>query len=162
MGWGLHFFILMISISSKFGHYGDVIMGTMACQITNLTIVYWTVYSGADQRKHQSSVSLAFVRGIHRGPANSTHKWPITRKMFPFDDVIMVMDICDLTGPAFEAYAALRRCTLKMIQVCTQWKHKGLDFGKYQRRIHRVPRETHVLWEWRFFGFFLPIWSGGY
>ena len=40
-------------------------------------------------RKHQSSVSLAFVWGIHRGPVNSPHKWPVTRKMFPFDDVIM-------------------------------------------------------------------------
>ena len=45
--------------------------------------------SDADQRKHQSSASLAFVRGIHRGPVNSPHKWPVTRKMFPFDDVIM-------------------------------------------------------------------------
>ena len=70
-------------------HY-DVIMGAMASQITSLTIVYSTVYSGADQRKHQSSTSLAFVRGIHRGPVNSPHKWPVTRKMFPFDDVIML------------------------------------------------------------------------
>ena len=70
-------------------HYGDVIMGMMASQITSLTIVYSTVYSGADQRKHQSSASLAFVRGIHRGPVNSPHKWPVTRKTFPFDDVIM-------------------------------------------------------------------------
>ena len=52
--------------------------------------VYSTVYSGADQSKHQSSASLAFVWGIHRGPVNSPHKWPVTRKMFPFDDVIMV------------------------------------------------------------------------
>ena len=64
-------------------------MGAMASQITSLTIVYATVYSGADQRKHQSSASLAFVRGIHRSPVNSPHKWPVTRKMFPFDDVIM-------------------------------------------------------------------------
>ena len=71
-------------------HYGDVIMGTMASQITSLTIVYSTVYSGADQRKHQSSASLASVRGIHWGPVNSPHKWPVTRKMFPFDDVIMI------------------------------------------------------------------------
>ena len=70
-------------------HYGVVIMGTIASQITSLTIVYSTVYSDADQRKHQSSASLAFVRGIHRGPVNSPHKWPVTRKMFPFDDVIM-------------------------------------------------------------------------
>ena len=52
-------------------HYSDVIMGIMASQITSLTIVYSTVYSGADQRKHQRSASLAFVWGIHRGPVNS-------------------------------------------------------------------------------------------
>ena len=72
-------------------HYSDVIMGTVASQITSLTIVYSTVYSGADQRKHQSSASLAFARGIHRWPVNSPHKRPVTRKMFPFDDVIMVI-----------------------------------------------------------------------
>ena len=72
-------------------HYGDVIMGAIASQITSLTIVYSTVYSNADQRKHQSSAPLAFVRGIHRGPVNSPHKWRVTRKMFPFDDVIMKM-----------------------------------------------------------------------
>ena len=70
-------------------HYDDVIMDTIASQITSLTIVYSAVYSGADQSKHQSSASLAFVWGIHRGPVNSPHKWPVTRKMFPFDDVIM-------------------------------------------------------------------------
>ena len=69
--------------------YGDVVMGAMTSQITSLTIVYPTVYLGVDQRKHQSSVSLAFVRGIHRWPVNSPHKGPVTRKMFPFDDVIM-------------------------------------------------------------------------
>ena len=70
-------------------HYGDVMMGAIASQITNLTMVYSTIYSDADQRKHQSSASLAFVWGIHRGPVNSQHKWPVTRKMFPFGDVIM-------------------------------------------------------------------------
>ena len=69
--------------------YNDAIMGAVASQITSLTIIYSIVYSDADQRKHQSSASLAFVRGIHRGPVNSPHKWPVTRKMFPFDDVIM-------------------------------------------------------------------------
>ena len=47
-------------------HYDDVIMTTMASQITSLMVVYSTVYSDADQRKHQSSASLAFVWGIHR------------------------------------------------------------------------------------------------
>ena len=63
-------------------------MGVMASHITSLTIVYSTIYSGADQRKHQSSVSLAFVRRIHRWPMNSPHKWPVTRKMSPFHDVV--------------------------------------------------------------------------
>ena len=74
-------------------HYNDVIMDAMASQITSLAVVYATVYSGADQRKHQSSASLAFVRGIHRRPLNSPHKGPVTRKMFPFDDVIMARNI---------------------------------------------------------------------
>ena len=72
-------------------HYNDVIMIMIASQITSLTIVYLTVYSGAHQRKHQSSASMAFVRGIHRGPVNSPHKGPVTRKMFPFNDVIMTL-----------------------------------------------------------------------
>ena len=70
-------------------HYTDVIMGPIASQITSLTIVYSTVYSDAVQREHPSSASLAFVRGIHRRPVNSPPKWPVTRKMFPFYDVIM-------------------------------------------------------------------------
>ena len=55
-------------------------MSTMASQITSLTFIHSTVYSDADQRKHQSSVSLAFVRGIHRWPMNSLHKGLVTRK----------------------------------------------------------------------------------
>ena len=64
-------------------------MGATESWLTSLTIVYSTVYSDADQRKHQSSASLAFVQGIHRWPVNSPHKGPVTRKMIPFDDVIM-------------------------------------------------------------------------
>ena len=80
-------------ISNIANHYADVIMVEMASQITSLAIVYSIVFSDADQRKHQSSASLAFVRGIHRGPVNSPHKWTVTRKMFPFDDVIMQTNI---------------------------------------------------------------------
>ena len=65
-------------------YYCDVIMGALASQITSLKIIYSTVYSGADQRKHQSSASLAFVWGIHRGPVNSPHKRPVTRKIVSF------------------------------------------------------------------------------
>ena len=70
-------------------HYDDVIMGEIASLLTSLMTVYSTVYSGADQRKHQSSAPLASVWGIHRGPVNSPQKGPVTRKMFPFGDVIM-------------------------------------------------------------------------
>ena len=70
-------------------HYDDVIMSAMASQITSLTNVYSAVCSGVDQRKHQSSASLAFVRGIHRGP--------VTRKMFLFDDIIMYVCILLIT-----------------------------------------------------------------
>ena len=70
--------------------YNDVVMNAMASQITRVYVVYSTVVSDADQRKYQSSASLVFVRGIHRGPVNSPHRMPIMRKMFPFDDVIMV------------------------------------------------------------------------
>ena len=64
-------------------------MSANASQITGVTIVCPTVCSGTDQRKHQSSASLAFVRGIHRSPVDSPRKGPVTRKMFPFGDVIM-------------------------------------------------------------------------
>ena len=79
----------MIKVGSKQTcvcvHYSDVIMSTMASQITSLTIGYSTIYSGTGP----TTASLAFVRGIHRWLVNSPHKGPITRKMFSFDDVIM-------------------------------------------------------------------------
>ena len=77
-----------INIVNLVLHYNDVIMSAKASQITSLTIVYLSVYSGVDQRKHQSSASLACVRGIHLWPVNSPYKGRVTRKMFPFDDVI--------------------------------------------------------------------------
>ena len=83
-----------VTFWSILSHCSDVIMDAMASQITSLTSVYSIVYTGADQRKHQSSVSLVFVRGIHRSPVNSPHKWPVTQKIFPFDDVIMHTDLC--------------------------------------------------------------------
>ena len=80
---------IVLSKELDFAHYRDVIMGAMACQITSLTLVYSIVYLSAYQRKHQSSASLAFVRGIHLWPVNSPHKSPVTRKMFPVDVVII-------------------------------------------------------------------------
>ena len=71
-------------------HYSDVIMSAMAPHFTGVSIAYSSVCSGADQRKHKSSASLAFMRReFHRWPVNSPHKGPVTRKLVPFDDVIM-------------------------------------------------------------------------
>ena len=72
-------------------HHSGVIMSAMASQITGVSIVRPTVCSRADQRKHQNSASLAFVRGIYPWPLDFPHKGPVTRKMFPFDDVIMFL-----------------------------------------------------------------------
>ena len=76
-------------LSLLYAHYNDVIMGTMASLITGLTIVYSTDYLRCRLKKHQSSASLAFMRGIHRWPVNSPHKGLVTRKMFPLGDAIM-------------------------------------------------------------------------
>ena len=110
-------------------HYSGVITGTMASQITScLTIVYSTFYSGADQGKHQSSAPLAFVRGIHRWPVNSPHKGPVTRKMFPFDDVIMTL------------YHSDTRISL------TWWHMTSTAVGidSLEATVHSSPGKTHI------------------
>ena len=61
-------------------HYSDGMMSEMASQLTGVLVVCSTVCSGADQRKHHSSASLAFERGIQRWPVNSPHKGAVTRK----------------------------------------------------------------------------------
>ena len=70
-------------------HYNNVIISVTVSQITRVSIVHWNVCSGTAQRKYQSSVSLAFVRGIHQWPMDSLYKGPAMWKMFPFDDIII-------------------------------------------------------------------------
>ena len=96
----------------KARHYNDVIMNAMASRIT-VSIVCLTIYSGADKRKHQGSASLAVVRAIHRWPVNSLHKVPVTRKMFPFDDVIMFwnnvyMSECFISANLYTQFNSMR------------------------------------------------------
>ena len=67
----------------------------------------------ADRRKHQRSASLAFVRWIHRSPVNSPHKWPVTRRMFPFYDVITKNQM-DLYVNSFSA---------TRLTPCNHWMH---------------------------------------
>ena len=86
-----------VTLIWNIAHYCDVIMSALASQITSISIVCSTICSGADQWKHQSSASLPFVQRIHRWPVNSPHKGPVTRKMFPFDDVIMNFSLEDST-----------------------------------------------------------------
>ena len=97
-------------------------MGAIASQITSLTIVYSIVNSGADQRKHQSSALLAFVRRIYRRPVNSPHKWPVTRKKFPFDDAIMhfisSVEGCDKSI-----------CTIFSFTGCTDTRQNGRHYA---------------------------------
>ena len=106
-------------------HYDDVIMTMLASQITSLPVVCSIVYSDVNQRKHQSSASLAFVREIHRGPVNFPHKWPVTRKMFPFDDVIMidsvVQDCSNSSGLAMELLESFTKPSIYMHTNATTW-----------------------------------------
>ena len=77
---------------SKLGHhhYNDVTMSAVASQFTSVSILCSTVGSGADQRKHQSSASLAFCGEFTGDRWFPRTKRPVTRNMFPFDDVIMI------------------------------------------------------------------------
>ena len=105
----------------------------------SLTSVYPTVYSGADQRKYLSSASLAYERGIHWWPANSPHKGPVTRKTFPFDDVIMGSDdqmrggvqSTNRTGPGRSSSAC-------------QFRGTALFVGKWMQYLKR----THCSQTW--------------
>ena len=133
-------------------------MGAMASEITSLTIVYWTVYSGADQWKHQSSASLAFVRGIHRGPVNSPHKWPVTRKMFSFDDVIMI------NSAPTRVITLLPHCWTKyMIESEHAWYQRL--YGRYWLDIdttlsHRIDVKSMSIWGVCYLGCHLNTFTG--
>ena len=66
--------LIITSVNPRSYHYSDVILRAMASQITGVSMVYSTICSGSDQRKHQRSASLAFVRGIHRSSVNSPQR----------------------------------------------------------------------------------------
>ena len=99
-----------MGVSSKIGtmsgtswvHYGDLITSAMGIQVTGVSIICSAICSGADRRKHQGSASLAFVRGIHQWLVNSPHKGPVTRKLFPFDDVITNVELWHWVGGVVE------------------------------------------------------------
>ena len=101
-------------------------MTTVVYRFTSLTTVYSIVYSDADQRKHQSSASLAFAWGIHRSPVNSPHKGPVTRKMLSFDDVIMI-------------------AAISADDDCIPWKNFAY-YWLFVRGIDRWPVDPHKKW----------------
>ena len=104
-------------------------MGAMASQITSVTIAYSNAYSGADQRKHRSLASLAFVRGIHRWPVNSLHKWTITRKMFPFNDVIMSRIAVSIVPGVISILMSIPLLNFRMYILCGPTKFMPDDHG---------------------------------
>ena len=107
-------------------------------QITSLTIVYWNVYSGADQTKHQNSASLAFVRGIHRWPVNSPHKGPVTRECFHLMTSSCVSALASIDGVGIN----LSPQWLKYFMTNT-WNHpwiNTLDNPWWRHQMERIPR----------------------
>ena len=147
-----------VSDRDSVSHYSDVIMGAMASQITSLTIVYSTVYSDADQRNIKAPRHWPLCGEIHRGPVNSPHKWPVTRKMFPFDDVIMWHGTpIRITGPLWgfpykmasysDRWYFLQQPDKRAVEwpviwdtIKHMWRHCN-DLTKYLRR-------HHALWLW--------------
>ena len=116
-----------------------------------------TVYSDADQRKHQSSASLAFVRGIHRGPVNSPHKWPVTRKMFPFDDVIMKpMSIRNLLLGSTTGFFSRSDRVSSLHDGVTKWKY----FPRYWPFVKSLVDSPHKS-QWRAALMYSLIWTNG-
>ena len=122
-------------------------MSAMAFQITSLTIIYSIVYSGTDQRKHQSSASLAFVRGIHRWPVNFPHKGPVTRKMLPFDDVIMSrLSARPSTGEHFVSTYIIY-ISIDCFNSCYQWPPITCNFQVlWSRVLHSIIIFLRIKW----------------
>ena len=112
---------------------------------------YSTIYSDADQRKHHSSASLAFVWGIHRGPVNSPHKWPVMRKMFPFDDVIMIQGISHEARAEYFLQWHIYKSTIRHEYYFPLFDHCVQDLGNSTKQIdfNQIPLmipDNHLHW----------------
>ena len=98
-------------------------MSAMTSQIMGVANVYSIVCSGANQRKHQSSASLAFMSGIHRWPVNYPHKGSVTGKIFPFDDAIMSRRLIPRYKKIFYKFRPdAFGCFLTQL-IVAQWRH---------------------------------------
>ena len=141
----------LLPLNTPVHHYSDVIMSTMASEITSLAIVYSTFYS--DQRKHQSSASLAFVRGTHR----DRHKGPVTRKMFPLDDVIMCLYRCVrkirncFAAIIYSVPGRLSQKTVASLTKCDFRSNIHMVFHIYLIKTARITPRLHI---------YTYIWDG--
>ena len=126
----------------------DVIMHTMASQITGVSIACL----GADQRKYHSSASLAFVRGLVYSP----HKRAVTRKMFPFDHIILKWSL----------FTDILSCDDNTCNsVCSRQNgHDGVikskpfsPYWSFVKGIHRSPVDSPHKDQWRWALFFSLI-----
>ena len=124
-------------------------MSAMVSQITSLTIVYSTVYSGTDQRKPQRSASLAFVREIHRWTVNAQHKGPLTQKMFPFDDVIMKPQLSQCQIGTWNSANITLTVTSPMWISCHVSHIAPQPFTTQGSREVDRPATNSFLWYWR-------------
>ena len=121
-------------------------MGPMVSQITSLTVVYSIIYSDADQRKHQSSASLAFVRRIHQGPVNFPHKGPVTPKMFPFDDVIMMAQTTEILRNIWQYPYLLFNSRVDQVPADVICGHTILTWFEVTCCIARISRIRDNIW----------------
>ena len=122
-------------------------MGAIATQITSLTIVYSNVYSDANQRKHQSSASRALVWGVHRGPVNSPHKWPVTRKMLPIDDVIMeetIKERCKI-GQHLTTTQHNKTRTVEIVHTKLLHNSPGVNCNVHLFRLDKAVHQTFIM-----------------
>ena len=106
-------------------------MSAMTSEITGVSIVCLTVCPGTDQRNHQSSASLAFVRGIHRSPVDSSHKGLVMRKMFQFDHHGASEAILDYIGKYNQYHNEIMQIWANEIQKDLLYIATAFKTGKY-------------------------------
>ena len=148
-------------------------MSAIASQTTGVSIVCLTDCPGANQRIHQNSASLAFVRGIHRWPMNSPYKGPVTPKMFPFDDVIMAESnfiswyhhdvyessstlyktslVCCIS-PRVSPYITIATDLVRMILKSIIWAHDifSIEIIRFITMVQCKNADTPLLTHWRY------------
>ena len=138
-------------------HNSDVTMSAIASQITSLTIVCSTVYSGADQRKYQSPVLLAFVEFTLS--VNSPHKGPVTWKILPCDDVIILFGAMTFITSMITISSAGDYWYIDENRLMNTILLKGLQLSSWVQPMfgNKAERKIHV--SYQVFVLYLGCWS---